>query len=61
MHSHSARLLSSSDRTRSVWHFGPPSDDGGRVGLHARALNARRAADDAGAMAVSWVKLAGSP
>ena len=26
-----------------------------------RALNARTAADDTGAMAVSWVKLAGSP
>ena len=61
MHSHSSRLLSSSDRTRSVWHFSPPSSEGGRVGPHARALNARTAADDTGAFVVSRVKLAGLP
>ena len=61
MPSHSARLLSSSDGTRSVWHFGPPSSEGGRVGPHTRALNARTAADFTGALTVSRADLAGLP
>ncbi len=59
MHSYSAGLLSSSDRTRSVWDFGPSSGEGKGVGKHAWAPNARTAVDDTGAMAVSWIKLAG--
>ena len=51
MHSHSARLLSSSGQTRSVWHSGPPSDEGGRVGPPARTLNARTAVAFIGARA----------
>ena len=58
MHSHSG-VLSSSERTRSVWHFGLPS--GVRVGLHPRALNTRTAVDDTGALAVSLAKLTGYP
>ena len=61
MHSHSAGLLSSSERTRSVWHSGPPSGEGRSVGQHAWAPNARTAVDDTGALAVSLAKLTGYP
>ena len=59
MQSHNALLQSSADRKRSLWHLGLLSDEEGRVGPYARALSARTAADDTGAMAVSWIKLAG--
>ena len=36
-------------------------DEGGRVGPHAMAQNVSTAADDIGAVAGSWVQLAGLP
>ena len=59
MQSHNALLQSSADRKRSLWHLGLLSDEEGRRGPHARALNTGTAAVDASAMAVSWIKLAG--